>query len=194
MFGIKCWVIYETTFVAVKVHLNQETLLFFNSLNVFTPVEGLPLCLDTIMMYSFAWIVKPLGCFKDTGRRAIPGVDGRYPIVRGYYRRRKDAIRRCALVALRFGYRVFAVQHQGWCATGPKAHLTYRKYGRTNRCRNGKGGPWANDVYAVTGKMEVRVTLSMHNTTIILFLFLLTYWLAATRSWIVAILIVLLLI
>ena len=50
------------------------------------------------------------------------------------------------------GYRAFAVQHQGWCATGPKAHVTYRRYGRSNRCRNGKGGPWANDVYVVSGK------------------------------------------
>jgi len=50
------------------------------------------------------------------------------------------------------GYKAFAVQHQGWCATGPRAHLTYRKYGRSNRCRNGKGGPWANDVYVVFGK------------------------------------------
>ena len=120
-------------------------------------------------MYSFTWIAKPVGCFKDTGRRAIPGVDGRYPIIRGYYRKRKDAIRRCALVALRFGYRAFAVQHQGWCATGPRAHLTYRKYGRSSRCRNGKGGPWANDVYAVTGKTEVHITLlSIRNTVKIL--------------------------
>ena len=116
---------------------------------------------DTIIVL---FTVKPLGCFKDTGRRAIPGVDGRYPIVRGYYRRRKEAIRRCALVAMRFGYRVFAVQHQGWCATGPRAHLTYRKYGRSNRCRNGKGGPWANDVYSVTGKTEVRVIYQKRET------------------------------
>ena len=96
--------------------------------------------------------VKPLGCFKDTGRRAIPGVDGRYPIVRGYYRRRKDAIRKCAFVALMLRASVFAVQHQGWCATGRRAHLTYGKYGRSNGCRNGKGGPWANDVYRVHGE------------------------------------------
>lgn len=79
-------------------------------------------------------------------------MDGRNILVKGYYRRRIDAILKCCLVALRFGYRAFAVQHQGWCATGPRAHLTYRKYGRTGRCRNGKGGPWANDVYAVSGK------------------------------------------
>ena len=33
--------------------------------------------------------------------------------------------------------------------------MTYRKYGRSNRCRNGKGGPWANDVYIISGKADV---------------------------------------
>ena len=105
------------------------------------------------MCFLLSSSVKPLGCFKDTARRAIPGVDGRYPIVRGYYRRRKDAIRKCAFVALMLRASVFAVQHQGWCATGRRAHLTYGKYGRSNRCRNGKGGPWANDVYRVHGEL-----------------------------------------
>ena len=105
--------------------------------------------------FHFVSVAKPIGCFKDTGRRAIPGVDGRYPIVRGYYRRRKEAINKCCAVALMRGYKAFAVQHGGWCATGPRAHLTYRKYGRSNRCRNGKGGPWANDVYVVSGKCEI---------------------------------------
>ena len=87
-------------------------------------------------------------------------MDGRNPLVKGYYRRRADAILKCALVALRFGYRVFAVQHQGWCATGPRAHVTYRKYGRSNRCRNGKGGPWANDVYKIAGKIVKKKTFT----------------------------------
>ena len=99
--------------------------------------------------------VKKIGCFKDTSRRAIPGVDGRGPLLTGYYRRRRDAIKKCALYALMYGFRAFAVQHQGWCATGSRAHVTYRKYGRSNRCRNGKGGPWANDVYRISGKSLV---------------------------------------
>jgi len=110
-----------------------------------------------IFLHHSSFPVKSLGCYKDTGRRAIPQMDGRNPLVTGYYRRRIDAILKCALVALRFGFKVFAVQHQGWCATGPKAHLTYRKYGRSNRCRNGKGGPWANDVYVVSGKRNFLV-------------------------------------
>lgn len=96
-------------------------------------------------------VVRPLGCFKDTGRRAIPQMDGRDILVRDFYRRRKDAIKKCALVAARYGYKVFSVQHQGWCAAGPKAHLTYWKYGPSRLCRNGKGGPWSNDVYSVSG-------------------------------------------
>ena len=47
---------------------------------------------------------------------------------------------------------MFAVQHGGWCASTKRAHLTYGRYGRSNRCRNGKGGPWANDVYVLKGK------------------------------------------
>ena len=105
--------------------------------------------------FYFILLVKSLGCYKDTARRAVPQMDGRNPLVTGYYRKRADAILRCGLVAKRFGFRVFAVQHQGWCATGPRAHLTYRKYGRSNKCRNGKGGPWANDVYRVYGEENI---------------------------------------
>ena len=32
--------------------------------------------------------------------------------------------------------------------------MTYKKYGRSNRCRNGKGGPWANDVYKIAGEFN----------------------------------------
>ena len=56
------------------------------------------------------------------------------------------------MAAQKRGYRVFAVQHGGWCAASRTGHLTYRRYGKSNRCRNGKGGPWANDVYVLRGK------------------------------------------
>ena len=102
----------------------------------------------------FCITVRSRGCYRDTGRRAIPQMDGKGLLVRGFYRRRSDAIAKCALEAAKRRYRAFAVQHQGWCATGPRAHLTYRKYGRSNQCRNGKGGPWANDVYFVSGRFK----------------------------------------
>ena len=52
---------------------------------------------------------------------------------------------------------MFAVQHQGWCASTKYAYRTYGRYGRSNRCRNGKGGPWANDVYVLRGKKTIYI-------------------------------------
>ena len=48
---------------------------------------------------------------------------------------------------------LFAVQHQGWCAAA-KNFLGYKKYGKSNACKNGKGGPWANDVYRITNPIR----------------------------------------
>ena len=93
-----------------------------------------------------------LGCFKDTGRRAIQPLDGKLGLVRGNYRARKDAIIKCAAVAALKHFRVFGIQHGGWCASSATAHKTYGKYGRSNACRNWKGGPWANDVYRLKGR------------------------------------------
>ena len=93
-----------------------------------------------------------IGCFRDTSRRAIPQLDGRNRLLRGNYQRRKFAIQKCLLVAAKYGYKMFGVQNGGWCASGPHAYRTYAKYGRSNRCRGGKGGPWANDVYRISGQ------------------------------------------
>lgn len=94
---------------------------------------------------------KGLGCFRDTGRRAILPLEGKSPLLKGHYRRRRYAIQKCALAAQKRGYRVFAIQHQGWCASTKYAYRTYGKYGKSRKCRNGKGGPWANDVYVLKG-------------------------------------------
>ena len=152
---------FLSVFILLLLRNNYVDLVLSRTLKeIFTDI--VPLCMRSYTlcyyflnsMLFFSLSVKSLGCFKDTGRRAIPQMDGRNPLVKGFYRKRADAIVRCGLVAMRFGYRVFAVQHQGWCATGPRAHLTYQKYGPSNRCRNGKGGPWANDVYAVYGRFK----------------------------------------
>ena len=100
----------------------------------------------------------PIGCFRDTGRRAIATLEGRSRLLKGHYRRRKYAIQKCALAADKRRYRVFAIQHRGWCASARFAYRTYGKYGRSNRCRNGKGGPWANSVYILRGK-EITSTM-----------------------------------
>ena len=115
---------------------------------------------------SFA--AKHIGCYRDTGRRAVAPLEGRSRLLRGHYRRRRYARRKCALAAQKRGYRVFAVQHGGWCASSRTGHLTYRKYGKSNRCRNGKGGPWANDVYVLRGK-ELEILSSIKYELILIF-------------------------
>ena len=54
---------------------------------------------------------------------------------------------------------MFALQHGGWCAGSRTGHRTYARYGRSKRCRNGKGGPWANDVYVLRGESLTLVSL-----------------------------------
>ena len=71
----------------------------------------------------------------------------------GPYDSRKNAIAKCAVAAMRKGYRMFAVQHGGWCAASATAHHTFDKYGISAVCRDdGKGGVLANEVYVFKGK------------------------------------------
>lgn len=88
------------------------------------------------------------GCFKDRSHRAM----GR---ILSNLRGRRDAVMRCFLLAARRGYRIFGVQDGGECFSGPMAHRTFNRYGRSNRCRNGKGGPWANDVYIIIRRSKL---------------------------------------
>ena len=95
-----------------------------------------------------------MGCYRDKGRRAITQLDGRKSIITGNYRARRYAVEKCAVVAMMKNFKVMGVQHQGWCASSAVAHRTYAKYGRANNCKNGKGGPWANDVYRLKRKFR----------------------------------------
>ena len=68
----------------------------------------------------------------------------------GHYRVRKNAIAKCAVAAIRAGYRMFGVQDGGWCASSASAPQTFDKYGQSNDCRaDGESGPFANHVYTV---------------------------------------------
>ena len=95
---------------------------------------------------------RSVGCWKDTGNRAIPTLEGKDPVrLKGSYQRRPDAVKMCYEAAKARGYHVFAVQNGGWCA-GMRGSTRYQKYGKASNCRNGKGGAWANDVYLIGGK------------------------------------------
>ena len=102
------------------------------------------------------YLAMGIGCFRDTGRRAIPTLEGKSRLLRGNYRRRLYAFQKCASAAMKRGMRMFALQHGGWCASSRRAHLTFAKYGKSKKCRrNGKGGPWANNVYILRGMNTV---------------------------------------
>ena len=48
------------------------------------------------------------------------------------------------------GYRVFALQDGGQCASSPIAENTYKKHGRSSSCAaDGQGGAYANQVYKI---------------------------------------------
>ena len=53
-------------------------------------------------------------------------------------------------VATERGMAIFSVQHGGWCAGGKDLN-GYKKYGKSDECKDGKGAAWANDVYRITG-------------------------------------------
>ena len=99
-----------------------------------------------------------LGCYKDKDVRAIPSMEGTDGLLKDDYLQRNHAIQKCAVAALTWGYKMFAIQDGGMCVGSPNAHKVYGKYGKSQDCKNdGKGGAGANQVYNLTGSMEGNV-------------------------------------
>ena len=95
-----------------------------------------------------------LGCWKDDLPRAIDGdlegIINPSNLFDEHYKRRSNVVHKCFKAALSQGYGVFAVQDGGQCFSTSSAEVTYKKYGSSNNCVQGKGGPMANDVYGIT--------------------------------------------
>ena len=112
--------------------------------------------LSSLVKYSLTFFVSTayenIGCYKDSGNRAIPTLEGKDPILDGGYQARINAIHKCYEAAKRRGYRIFALQDSGWCASSSTAEFTYDKYGTHDACASdGEGGPLANQVYFIRG-------------------------------------------
>ena len=97
-----------------------------------------------------------VGCFKDRANgRAIKKVDGKYypdfpggSLLIDDYKKRQQAIQKCAVFAKLKGYKMFGIQDGGMCVTSATAHETYNTYAESQDCKSdGKGGLWANQVY-----------------------------------------------
>jgi len=74
------------------------------------------------------------------------------PKLLGNWRHDSQAVEKCALDTEKAGYVFFGVQYAGECWLGPQAHMTYKRYGTSNRCVNGQGGNWVQDVYEIVSK------------------------------------------
>ena len=78
------------------------------------------------------------------------------------YSQRIDAHQKCAVAAMYRGYKAFAIQDGGECVSGPNAHQTFDKYGKSKGCKNdGKGGYRTNQVYSITRALDGTVTLTL---------------------------------
>ena len=93
-----------------------------------------------------------IGCWKDDPERAIQILEGKYDTLDGDYKKRENAIEKCFQVAVKRGFKYFAVQNGGQCFASEDAGPRYSMYGKADTCRDGKGASWANDVYIINGK------------------------------------------
>ena len=79
---------------------------------------------------------------------------------------RINAVEKCALVAKKRGYKVFAVQDGGMCLSSSTANKTSHIYGISNKCEsNGKGGNGANHVYFIGGMKSMFALFVLTNET-----------------------------
>ncbi|KAL9972614.1 hypothetical protein ACROYT_G018952 [Oculina patagonica] len=118
--------------------------------------EGGPWANQVYLVKGSIPLYETIGCFQDHGSRAIPTLEGQDSILDGSYQLRQNAIEKCYLAAKKRGFQVFAVQNGGWCASSASAFKTFNKYGKSSACKSdGKGGPWANQVYYITGYKSV---------------------------------------
>ncbi|KAL5248013.1 hypothetical protein ACHWQZ_G017250 [Mnemiopsis leidyi] len=130
-----------------KIPYNTRIMLIFLSLTSFA-------CISVSVCESYT--VEQLGCWTDQDPRAIQGLEGNSEVEHilesntiGYLNR-TGSYDRCLKSALHLGYEVFALQNSGWCASSPIAEITYKKYGQSSNCLgDGKGGPFANQVYKI---------------------------------------------
>ena len=80
----------------------------------------------------------------------------------GSYKARRDSIEKCYKAAKTRGFHIFAVQDGGWCASSATAGKTFNKYGKSSACKSdGKGGPWANQVYYIRGELNPCPTIKL---------------------------------
>ena len=111
-----------------------------------------------------------LGCWRDKGKansskrpRALDSLEGTSDLLDGKFRKRTNAIEKCAELASSLNLTIFAVSRGGECLGSSSTNENFKKYGEGRKCKEGKGGnkPRSMDVYALeTGKRCFVATLT----------------------------------
>ena len=96
-----------------------------------------------------------LGCFRDKKKpvRALGSLEGMSTVLDGKFKRRENAVEKCAEAARNFEFEIFAVARGGEClAGGGSLNGTFEMYGPSDNCQaDGEGGrrPAAMEVYEI---------------------------------------------
>ena len=91
-----------------------------------------------------------LGCYKELPVRTMEILEGKDHLLDGNYTTRKEAVRKCILVAKGRGYPIVGIQDGGMCVGSPSLK-DFNKYGISHDCKSDrKGGPLATEVHALT--------------------------------------------
>ena len=86
--------------------------------------------------------------------------EGQDPLLKDFYQLRKNAIEKCATVAKRRGYKVFALINGGKCLTGPKAHtVPVFKTFWAKECESHGKGSYRNLHVYVAGELRSTMIL-----------------------------------
>lgn len=80
-----------------------------------------------------------VGCFKDDQQRTIPGEVTEVPT--GY------PIEACKMIARERNHDILGIQNNNLCFTNLVKDTQYTRIGKSDNCKNGRGGALANDVY-----------------------------------------------
>ena len=100
------------------------------------------------------------GCYKGNFSKPIRSLEETDPILDGSYHSRDSPIAKCAVAAIRAGYRMFAVQDGGRCVASATAPQTFNSSGESNECNaDGEGGPDTNQVYIIKGNQIIMFAL-----------------------------------
>ena len=110
------------------------------------------ICFYFCYLTALALHVEPnrMGCYKELPVRSMQILEGKDHLLDGNYTSRKEAVEKCLLVGRGLRYQVVGIQDGGMCVGSAKLR-GFNKYGISRDCKSdGKGGPWANEVYDLT--------------------------------------------